>query len=96
MTLKTIVSILETKSCTDYLHENALLNKKNQGDLSLNIKRLQIEKRVHSRFFHEKNETLKKIFFSKSPKLVNSYFPFPRWKQKVGALKRTFHPKLYT
>ena len=45
MTLKTIVSILETKSCTDYLHENALLNKKNQGDLSLNIKRLQIEKR---------------------------------------------------
>lgn len=35
--------------------------------MSLNIKRLQIKKRVHSRFFHEKNETLKKIFFSKSP-----------------------------
>ena len=57
------------------------------------------QKRVNSRFFHEKSETLKKYFFIKVPKmakLVNSYFPFPRRKQKVGALKRTFHPKLYT
>ena len=35
--------------------------------LALNIKRLQIEKRVNVRFFHEKSETLKIIFFIKSP-----------------------------
>ena len=50
-----------------------------------------IQKRVNSRFFHEKWKTLKKIFFQKVPKMaksVNCYFPFPRWKQKVGAFKR--------
>ena len=56
-----------------------------------NIKMEAIQKRVNSRFFHEKWKTLKKIFFQKVPKMaksVNCYFPFPRWKQKVGAFKR--------
>ena len=52
-----------------------------------------IKKRVNARFFHENYETLK---VPKMDKSVNSYFPFPRRKQKVGALKRTIHPKLYT
>ena len=45
-----------------------------------------IKKRVNSRFFHEKNETLKKIFFSKSPQkrpfLICTLF-VSKWKQKI-------------
>ena len=41
--------------------------------------------------FHEKKVNLKKkSFFIKVPQMaksVNCYFPFPRWKQKVGAFK---------
>ena len=67
--------------------------------MTLILKMEAIQKRVNVRFFREKWERLKKKFFYKSPKMdksVNSYFPFPRRKQKVGALKQTFHPKLYT
>jgi hypothetical protein len=44
------------QSCGDYLHENALLDKKNGMIFVTEYKRLQ--------FFHEKNAKIKKKYFS--------------------------------
>lgn len=53
--------------------------------LTLTIKMEAIKKRVNARFFHEKSERLKKLFFYKSP--PNGHFLFARYSFPNGNKK---------